>query len=461
MSEETLEIEVAEEIKHLSSNEIEELYQKYLEGEKNSILVKDYKIDINPNKLIKVLPPKKLNDTLCPYCDIPMFVKRRSKSASSWDIPPIECFSCNHKVCSEKFGYLRQECGCENCVVIRRQQKLEAEKEKREAIRELYDLNDRDPIYYSDLNFFHKLVLLTLFRMQTDEEFEYILSLDDPFRTESLSPTEQMDIECLKELFSSSAVIIDPESRIEAFVEDEEFKSFYINRTRWIPNITFDGVERAELDDVYNEIYKEIKNGIQPQWEKEIFKTLFRIAREEVLQYVHVRADELSVNFSAENKTREVVNQLLQNFSVSEIYYFVKKSVENAHIYYSKGYAINKKHAANTIPNKILSLGERAIDEGWNAYKYSRDSRAPRSYISQVFYDFFLQDEDAGFHKSPGKHWKQELHPRYFCESEAGRESELYCSHCKSENLTVQMVNDVLEVNCKDCGSIEQFTPTK
>ena len=43
MSEETFEIEVADEIKHLSSNEIEELYQKYLEGEKNSVLIKDYR----------------------------------------------------------------------------------------------------------------------------------------------------------------------------------------------------------------------------------------------------------------------------------------------------------------------------------------------------------------------------------------------------------------------------------
>ncbi|WP_299496080.1 hypothetical protein [uncultured Shewanella sp.] len=461
MSEDTLEIEIADEIKHLSSDEIEELYKKYLDGEKNSVLVSDYKININPNKLIKILPPRILDDALCPYCDIPMYTKRRSKSASSWDILPIECHDCNHKIFPEKLGYRSQQCGCEECVIVRRQQKLEAEKEKRETIRELYDIDDREPIDYSELTFFNKLVLLTLFRMQTDEDFEYILSLDDPSRTESLSPTEEMDIECLKELFSCSVVIIDPESRVEAFVEDEEFKSFYITRTRWIPNITFDGIERANLSKVYKEIYQEIKSGIQSQWEKEIFKTLFRIAREEVLQYVHVRADELNVNFSAENKTREVVNQLLQQFSVSEIYYFVKKSVENAHIYYSKGYANNKKHAANTIPNKILSLGERAIDEGWNTYKYSRDSRAPRSYISQVFYDFFLQDEDAGFHKAPGKHWEQELHPRHFCESEASNESELSCTQCKSQNVAVQMANGGLELTCQYCGSIEQFTPSK
>ena len=461
MSAEKPEIEVAEEIKHLSSNEIEELYQKYLEGEKSSVLIEHYKIDINPNKLIKVLPPKKLDDTLCPYCDMPMFTKRRSKSASSSNISPIECLNCDHKVFSEKFGYHRQQCECENCVIIRRQQKFRAEKEKRDKIRDIYDLEHRKPIDYSELSFFNKLILFILFRMQTDEKFEYILSLDDLFRTQSLSPTSQMDIECLKELFSCSALLVDPDSRLEAFDEDEEFKSFDIYKVRWIPNVTFDAVKRAGLNEVYNQIYKELKNGIQPQWEKEIFNTLFRIAREEVLQYVRLKTNELNINFSAENKTREVVNQLLQSFSVSEIYYFVKKSVENAHIFYSKGCANNKKHAANTIPNKILSLGERAINEGWNTYKYSRDSRAPRSYISQVFYDFFLQDEDAGFYKSPGKHWEQELHPRYFCESEPGRNSELCCSHCKSVNLVVQMVNDVLEVSCKDCGSIEQFTPSK
>src|SRR5699024_3036719 len=461
MNKKILEIDVADEVRHLSSNEIEELYKRYLEGEKNSVLINDYKIDINPNKLINVLPPIKFDDTLCPYCDIPMFAKRRSKSASNWGFPPTECFSCSHKILSEQFGYRYQQCECEKCVDIRRQRELEAEKKKREAIRKLYNLDDREPVYYSELNFFHKLVLLTLFRMQTDEEFGHILSLDDPYRSQSLSPTHQMDIECLNELFSCGALILDPESRIEAFVEDEEFKSFYINRVRWIPNITFDGGGRAELSAVYNKIYNELRKGTQPQWEKEIFDTLFRIAREEVMQYVYVNSGELNVNFSAEKKTREVINQLLQNFSASEIYYFVKRSVENAHIYYSKGHAKNKKHAANTIPNKILSLGERALDEEWDTYRYSCDSRAPRSYISHVFFDFFLQDEDAGFHKSPGKYWEKELHPRYLYESEADSESELFCHQCCSEKLTLQMVNDVLEINCNDCGSSKQFTPSK
>ena len=461
MSDETLDIEVAEEIKHLSSDEIKELYQKYLAGEKNAVLIKEYEIDINPNKLIKILPPQRLDNTLCPYCDTPMFKRCRSKSAYSGDMPPAECYECNHQIFDEVSGYRQRYCECEECVNIRKQEKIEAEKKKREKIREIYDVKNIDPIEYSELTFFHKLVLLTLFRTQTEEDFDHIISLDDPSRNKLLSPTKEMDLECLKELFNCDAVIIDPDSRVEAFIEDQDFKSFYINRTRWIPNITFDGINRASLSEVYKEIYQELKDGIQAQWEEEIFKTLFRIAQEEVLQYIHVIADELNVNFTAENKTREVVNQLLKNFSVSEIYYFVKKSVESAHIYYSKGRANNKKHAANTIPNKILSLGERAIDGGWNVYKYSRDRRAPRSYISQVFYGFFLQDEDAGFHKAPGKHWEQELHPRHFCESDSQNKSGLCCTQCKSKNVTVQMANSNLETACKDCGSIELFTSSK
>jgi hypothetical protein len=458
MSNEVLEINVADEIKHLSIDQIEELYQKYLNGEKNADLISDYQIDINPNKLIKILPPQNLPDTLCPYCQITMFQKRKSKSASNSETPPAECFSCHHKIFANN-KYYQEQCNCKECQCVRSYEKFEAKREKREKILELYDLDDRDPRIYSELTFFDKLVLLTLFRMQTDECFEFILSSDDPTRTESFSPNREMENECLVNLYRSNTLIIDPESRVEAFSEENEFNSFFINKVRWIPNISLDGINRAKLSDIYNAVYSELSKGIQGEWEDDIYKTLFNIAKEEVLQYVYVKTNELNINFSAEKKTREVVNQLLEEFSVSEIYYFVKKAVEDAHLYYAKGFANSKKHAANTIPNKMLSLGERALSEGWNTYRYSRDKRAPRSKISYVFYDFFLGNEDSGFHKSPGKHWNQELEPKYFSKDKAEPESDLSCSYCKSQNVLVKMIDGNLEITCKECGCNEQFTP--
>lgn len=446
---------IANEIKHLSHSEIEDLYRKYLEGTKNSALIEEYKIDIDPNKLIRILPPITLEDSLCPYCKTPMFKNRRSKSGI--DSNPIECYTCDHKISPYQGSFNFRSCSCKNCLSIKEQERINTEEKKRSIIRNKYSLKDIQPIHYEKLNFFHKLVLLTLFRMQTNEEFNYILSLDDPSRTESLSPTEQMDIECLKDLFNIGALAIDPESRIDAFLEEEEFNSFYLTGTRWIPNVTLNGIKRADLPELYNETYNELSEGINPDWATDIFNTLFKISREEVLKYVYIKTDELRIDFTAENKTREVVNQLLHNFSVSEIYYFVQKSVENAHIYYAKGYANNKKHAANTIPNKILSLGERAQNEGWNTYKYSRDSRANRSYLSKIFYDFFLRDEDSGFNKSPGKQWEQELYPRYFCDKDTATKRKLKCTQCNSEHVEITMRNQSLEVECQDCGQTNEF----
>ena len=456
--------ELAAVIKHLTIEQIEDLYIKYLSGEKNSELVKEFDINIHPNKLISILPPQKLEDTLCPYCDISMYQKRKSKNQSKYNTPPIECIECSHKIYQDSNAYYKQTCDCDMCLLFRQQEKIEAEKETREKIRKIYNINNRETAKYSELTFFQKLILLTLFRMQTEEDFEYIAPLNTPTHTEPLSPTLYFDIECIKELYHNNVIIVDPESPIEAFHPEKDFATVNAFKTRWIPNITLDNIgdsDRATLDTIYTVIYKEMYDGIKSEWERDIHRVLFLIAREEILQYIHILSEELNVNFTAENKTREVVKQLLEKFSVSEIYYFAKKSIENAHIFYSKGYAHSKKHAANTIPSKMLSLGERAVEEKWDTYKYNRDKRAPRSYLSKIFFDFFLRDEDSGFHKAPGKHWESDLYPKYFRCKDSEQEKTIYCNECKSDKIKIRAVDQSLELTCQTCGNITLFNQSK
>ena len=122
---------IADEIKHLSHSEIEDLYRKYLEGTKNSVLIEEYKIDIDPNKLLRILPPITLEDSLCPYCKIPMFKNRRSKSGI--DSNPIECYKCDHKIYPYQGSFNFRSCSCKKCLSIKEQEKIKAE-EKREAL---------------------------------------------------------------------------------------------------------------------------------------------------------------------------------------------------------------------------------------------------------------------------------------------------------------------------------------
>lgn len=450
-------IKTPDEVKHLSNSEIEELYERYLNGEKNSVLVSEYKIDVNPNKLITVLPPKQLQDISCPYCNIPMFEKRKSKSHSSWQSHAIECYKCGHKIFTSSNKYRKELCSCEKCVEIQHQQAIEKANRRKEIIAESYCLQSFKPIPYKNLTFTQKLLLLTLFRMQTDEDFNHILSLNDPSRMTPFTPSTSMDQEFIRSLYSSSVILVDPLSNTTAFCEDNPAKSFYLNNVQWIVNISIDNEDRSELNEVYNKIYYELRENIEPEWEEDLFTLIMRISTEEVLQYLRVKTEELNVTFTAEKKTKEITEQLLIDFSVSEIYYFVKKSVEDAHIFYSKGSATSKKHAGNIIPGKMLSLGERALDEQWDTYKYNRDSRAPRSYLSQIVFDFLLKSEDAGFNKAIGRYWQQEVYPKYFANLNSSKGSNLYCTECGSTNLQVSMHDSQLSTHCRDCGFNREY----
>ncbi|WP_319784183.1 hypothetical protein [Oceanisphaera sp. IT1-181] len=438
-------IKIAEEIKHLSLDEIEELYIRYLNGEKNSLLTHDYKIDINPNKLLYVLPPRVKFDKNCPYCDITMFKKRQSKSATNFNLPPAQCYECNHKEYLKNKGYRTQTCDCESCLKIERDQASAKEVETRNKIVIQHSTNNHQPVSYCDLKFNHKLTLLTLFLIKTNESFDFIVSLDDISKSGLFTPTKKMDIDLIMELYSLKIIIIDPNSKVDAFIESEEggLDSFYISKIQWIPNVFLGREERLELSEIYNKLYDELKDGVQSYWESEVHSLLFTIAREEVLQYIYVKADELNVEFSAELKTREIVNQLLNIFSVAEVYYFAHKAVESAHLFYHKGFAKSKKHAANTIPNKMLSLAERAVSERWVKNEFSRDSRAPRSHISKILYDFLLKDENAGFSKAPGKYWEEELYPMFFSGA-SPQASSLCCSRCGTTSVVIKMVLDTL-----------------
>lgn len=457
MDKKEFEFEISEEIKHLSSEEIEEVYTRYMAGEKNAALVDEYRINIPPNRLIAVLPPEILYERPCVYCYKPMLKRRRSKSASAYSAPPTECYNCGHKVYQEGRGRNNKTCDCEACVNFFKEREVKKQEEKRYRVAEQYDVSNFSVVDYADLGFSHKLVLLTLLRMQTGEGFEFIQPLESLSKSECFTPTHKMNVQCLRELYRFNALLVDPDSSIDAFVEEGEGYAFYINSVQWIPNVTLNGKERAKGGELYNAIYQELKLGVQYPYETELHDLLYEIAQEEVLQYVAFQAGELSVSFVAEDKTREIVKQLLHYFSVSEIYYFAKKSVENAHLYYTKGLAKSKKHAANTIPNKMLSLGERSLVEKWDTYKYNRISRVPRSHISIIMYDFFLQDEDAGFTNAPCLYWEKELRRKYFSPDDEYTGGKLYCIQCGSDVVTVKPVDKGLEQACQACGDVTYY----
>lgn len=443
-------IEIAHEISHLSAIEIEELYSKYLSGEKIAALIEFYNIEAHPNKLFYLFPPIEHENKLCPNCEANLYSKRKSKTENKQPdlIRLFECHTCQHK--EYDGGHLGLECLCELCQAERKEHEKSRLQSAKEIVADAYSV-DKITLYpYSDLAFKQKLFLLTMLRMQTDEDFEYIQSINDPRKTGNLSPTQEMDLVILRDLYNSNILLVDPESNINAFSEADNFNTFYIDSVRWVVNLTFDGATRASISEAFHFIYNEFLSEIKPEWKDEVHAFTFQLAQEEVIQFLTVKAEELNVTLSADKKTREVVTELLDSFSVSEIYYFIKNAVEGAHLFYSKGYSKGKTHAANTIPGKLLGLGERAKAEKWDTYRYNRDSRAPRSAVSKVFYELLLQGDDEGFSHAPGTYWEQELLPRYW-PTKKKVSNKVACQACGSTVINLTMIDDVIVVTCSDC----------
>ncbi|PLC57920.1 MULTISPECIES: hypothetical protein [Photobacterium] len=454
-----MKIKLAEEVKHLTLEELEELYERYISGEKNQELMEEYGIDAHPNKLVSLFPPVIHESLECAYCALPLFYKRKSKSGSSYSMEYF-CIECNHK---EGYHYNRPlECNCLPCSEKRAEAvraKLAADLEK---ISQEYNLDKKAMLSYLKLSFSHKCYLLSLFLMQSESDLNHIKSLNNSGSAVDLSPTSDFDNEIILKLHRDGAIAVDPSSPFSAFDSSDDFKSFYYRDVLWVVNVSLDGSNRLSLGELFKLVYVELRDGIQIEWEEDLKELVFRLAEEEVVTYLDVCLEQLQLP-EAPKKTNEVIKEILNDFSVSEIYYFIKKATENAHLFYAKGKAESRKHAVNTIPSKILYLATRASNEGWDVYKYNRTYSNERSQLNIVLFDFVIGGgDDIAFYKSPEVLWNNELY-KMFDSSKSTKESskDTSCVICGSVDIIIKTDKNSLTLLCTKCGELQQFYASK
>lgn len=448
----------APEISHLSEQQVEEIYQRYLKGEKSGALIREFKIPGNFQSLLKVLPPIISKDLKCPYCDLPMWGRRHAKGTSVALRDPFKCVQCDH--CHIEPGHGRQRrCSCAECDRVRRQEIAE------QANRERFELERRygtvsPPVSFESLSFVQKLVLLALLDDGSAAGEQSIAPLDAKSRGEPLSPCDKSSGELVKDLHEQGVLAVDLASDVRAFDRSSGCLITHFSAVRWIPNVALEPGVRCARDSLYMALYQELSGSVQPVWKRELYALMFSLAREESLQYIHVLANEVNFVFSAEVSANTVIAQLLQNFSVSHIYYFVRLAVKNAAHFYATGNSRGRIHASNTIPRNMLRTSEDALARDWRKTAY-RDARVPQSALQRLLYDVVLKDSGAGFSKSPGLYWRDELIPRFFSAGLAGNDLagnlQLFCRECDSSNIDASMDKMTVQTMCYDCSTVSKF----
>lgn len=450
--------ELLGEVKHLSEEQIEQLYQRYLAGEKTSDLIAEYKIPVAVRSLLTVLPPLLDKQLKCPYCNLPMWAKRYAKGTPASLRPAFKCVRCEHR--SVPVGQYRRHshCTCTACYQVRQQEVAAQAERDREQLLKRYSPGG-PPVAYASLGFVQKLALLALlegFKPGNDS----IAPLEGANRNESLAPSAATAEELLKNLYEAGVLRVDADSDIQAFDPGADYRIRRFCAVRWLPNVALDAGMRCPCDELYGALYQELSGVVPANWKSELYALIFSLAREESLSYIRVLAEEVDLVFSAASRGEAVIAQLLQDFAVSEIYYFAKLAVKNAAHFFATGNSKGRTHASNTIPGYILSTAQHALAEGWRRPSY-RDSRVTKSALHRLLYDVVLKDSSAGFAKSPGVYWRDELLPRFFATStgyEAGQPSaHLFCRECDSCNIDVWMDKVMLQTTCYDCATVSRF----
>ncbi|WP_303188410.1 hypothetical protein [uncultured Clostridium sp.] len=392
------EIEIHEKLRHLTMLQIESLMNKYYNGVKVSDIIKEYNIDTTSSKLYTLFPPIICEDIICPVCNEPMYKERDSKSSYSWNKKKPFCAICGH---TDEII-----CKCNYCIAEREKvRKLNEERkvrilqEKREKIKKVYDLNIV-PVNYSELNFREKVFLGALLRTSLSEDMEVILPLNDAER--ELAPTIGYIKEILSYLIGRGVISVDSNSSIDAFLDSNEEKDiefpnvYYITMVKYRINIVGD-------EDIKNILSKIINPKSFSDADKEDALNIWKeIALEECIEYFEYQMKSVRFDFNIGEKTIAIFKDLLENFSVSQIYGIIYKSVANATKYYQES-SVSKKQAANSVIGGCQRYAERAMINNWELAKYSRIKELPQSMISEFFFDRVIGVGSLGFNMPPSE----------------------------------------------------------
>lgn len=387
-------------IEHLKDEQIIGLMQKYYEGEKVSKILDEYKIEVSVSQLYSLFPPV-ITDEECIHCESPMVKSWESKSSPSFISTTRKyCKNCGH----ENYVY----CNCAYCKENKRKKILEEQErqkkileQKQTTIASFYNESNWSLKQEYELTMEDKLYLAVILRSSLSENTMYIEPLKE--KKNLLAPTGDYEIELIKTLTGRKLIVPHVLSDLNAFDieydedEDNEFQITYgIYDVRYRINI-----EPSDYD--YNAM---VKRFLYPDMSSEenfkefCFEMWKKIALHECLEYLLHQMNKVGYSFNPGDKTIRVFENLLEHFSVSQIYGIIYRSVANSTQRY-QAREITKIHAQNSVIASCESHGQRALAQGWKLSHYSRIKDLPETFISLVFFTSIMKIAELGFSEKP------------------------------------------------------------
>lgn len=356
---------------HLCAEQVERIYQRYLQGEKVSDLFTAYEIKTNTNSLLPLLPNIERNDLLCPYCTAPATQKRAARNRPF--NRPL-CTQCDHT-----FPIYREDvCGCIGC--------------KGEYLSQLNGEGVHSRIAYDQLKLREKILLLAALTMASPSELTSFSCAMQKSWHSRLAPTAQYQDQCMGALFNRRIIIVSSYTSADALALFREYKSY--NFLWWTPNVGTTDADEIALDipSLRTLIAHDLllnRAGLGSV----LVELMYELAEEELIEYVYYRVERSAVKFNAERATRAALRPLLASGSVSNLFSFIWRAVKQAERSLERGaFKGGSVHAGNWIPTAIVGIAEEEKQDEYERLKGTKICQ-----ISEVIYSFILDDPDGSF----------------------------------------------------------------
>lgn len=374
-------------LSHLSKEQIEELMKRYYEKEKVSDLISEYNLEIKHGGLAKHLPPEVLEEN-CSYCDVKLIRIRGSREYEWWRKTPGHCPNCGHQD--------DESCSCKKCKDLEWIKQEREKLHKQEFIDRWVDSKD-EKINLEDLTLIDKIYLGALLREGISEDYSFIKPIE--YFINPLAPTNELCLEIIIRLKEIKAIAVHPTTE-HKYIIIKEYESghysYFPYEVKWSLNVKSDEFNKVEMiESIINP--KDLDNS-QNDEALQLWKQL---ALYESIEYLkHSVANTLGIDCEIREKTKAVLSELGNDYSVAQIYGIIYKATNNALRFRAeKGVPI--KHAANSIIGNAQSYGERAKINNWDLQKYNREKACHESALSKFFFERIIKIGYDGFKEVP------------------------------------------------------------
>ena len=359
-------MKIDERLNHLSEEQINEIVERYYRNEKVSELISEFNINCRSSELVKLFPPEILDDKICIYCNIPMI--RNYVSRGGFEAP-VHCHNCLHK-------FEDVNCKCQAC-----------NETKMKIVFNKYKQVSNIPI--QEISFKNRVYLATILRGMEFVECEgkiVVFPLDSTKK--KLAPTLDAEIQILIDLQNAGIISAESNSDLDAFygnlVEENYGDSYYVKKVRYSINVDYS----SELSNPNIDLNHEDFDGI--------YSLCREILLGECYDYLNNQMNKVSFNFNPGITTKEVFDDLLDKFSLGQVYAIIYNSITNATRYYQEQ-KVYKKQAANSVITRCRAYGERIIANGWEIKAFSRPQDCEQSILSSLFFNRVFPIGDKGY----------------------------------------------------------------